>query len=520
MNDVVTPDADDTAVEEDPLVGQVLDGRYRLEHVLGEGGMGLVYLARHVALGRPLAVKLLRADVSRDIGAVERFLREAQAASAIDNEHIIDIVDFGELSDGSAYYAMELLDGLTLTEALDTEAPFSFDRIVRIASQICEAVGAAHAAGIVHRDLKPDNVHLVTHGGNTDFVKVLDFGIAKVDHATSHLTRVGQVFGTPHYMSPEQCAGAAVDLRADVYATGVILYEMITGVVPFDADNLAGVLSKHLFDEPVPPSAYRPDVPADLERVVLCCLRKLPIERYQSMSELDRDLRSCALPSPSVAPEPLVIGSSVAPRDVVKQVDPASAPRSDRAPRRRTVAPLGMLLSAVVLVASFTSFRELGAGIEAFVLEHDDGGPASARAVTMPPSSHAASRMHGATATEAVTIVSTPIGAQVWHGETVLGHTPIDVPRPTDSDAIELEVRFPGRRSERLVVSRSGGPTAQFVALDTAPAPTPARPGDGRAAKSGGRARGARQSEVRRASEVIDPWAERHDRRRQHRGRR
>jgi len=276
----------------DALIGQVLDGRYQIEKILGEGGMGLVYKARHVTLGKPLAIKVLRAEVSKDQEIVQRFRQEAQSATAIGNHHIIDISDFGVLPDGSTYFVMEFLDGISLTRAIEPNQPLKSARTIHIAKQLCRALGAAHEIGIVHRDLKPDNIYLISRGGDKDFVKVLDFGIAKVGGQKSKLTQVGQVFGTPHYMSPEQCAGTAVDKRTDIYALGVIMYEMTSSRVPFDADNLMGILTKHLYEEPVMPHELPPpvDVPPALEAVIMKCLAKKADLRYQTMQEVLADL--------------------------------------------------------------------------------------------------------------------------------------------------------------------------------------------------------------------------------------
>jgi serine/threonine protein kinase len=283
--------------KEDPLIGVVLDGRYRIERMLGEGGMGVVYRATHAVIGKPLAIKVLRAEVSKDADVVARFKQEAQSATAIGNEHIIDITDFGALPDRSTYFVMEFLDGVSLTAALEQSRPIAAARTIDIGKQLCEALGAAHERGIVHRDLKPDNIYLIKRHGSTDFVKVLDFGIAKVGGATSKLTKAGQVFGTPHYMSPEQAAGSSVDHRTDIYALGVILYEMASGRVPFDADNLMGILTKHLYENPIPVRELPPptDVSPGLEAIIMKCLAKQPGERFADAAALRAALR--AVPS-------------------------------------------------------------------------------------------------------------------------------------------------------------------------------------------------------------------------------
>ncbi len=278
----------------DPNIGQVFGGKYLIERQLGEGGMGIVYLARHKAIGKRFAIKLLHGDAVKDPEVVERFKVEAQAASSIGSEHIIDITDFSEAVDGSTYFVMEFLDGRPLSKLFEELKRVPTNRLGRIAKQIALGLGAAHQAGIVHRDLKPDNIFLCKRsGGETDFVKILDFGIAKVGQSANKLTKAGAIFGTPHYMSPEQASGSPVDHRTDIYAIGVILYEGAVGRVPFDADNFMGILTQHMYKAPVPPRALPecpPDLPPGLEVIIMRCLRKKPEERYATMEELADDL--------------------------------------------------------------------------------------------------------------------------------------------------------------------------------------------------------------------------------------
>jgi eukaryotic-like serine/threonine-protein kinase len=301
----------------DALVGHVVDGRYEVIGVVGEGGMGRVYEVRHAALERTFAMKVLRRELAREEDLAERFIREAKATASIKHPNVVQITDFGRLPDGLPYFVMELLVGQTLAEIIKAHGPLPASRAIRIIRKVAGAVGAAHEAGVVHRDLKPENVFLVDGGRSVGVsgadVRVVDFGAAKIV-GSSRMTRSGVVFGTPHYMSPEQASGQSVDRRSDIYALGVIMYEMFTGRVPFEADTYMGVLTQHMFVQPERPSHVH-DAARDLgaiEDITLACLSKKPEDRFESMSALvdaiDGATRARADAAPdsstSVAPPP------------------------------------------------------------------------------------------------------------------------------------------------------------------------------------------------------------------------
>jgi serine/threonine-protein kinase len=282
----------------DSLIGKELAGRYKIDRKLGEGGMGSVYVATHTTLEKMVAVKILHGEYARKPDLIERFLQEAKAASKIRHENVIDITDFGTTEDGLVFFCMELLAGEDLHELLTRAKiegqPLPWSRAAPIFLQVCAALHAAHQAGVIHRDLKPENIFLIDWLGNPEFVKLLDFGIAKMTSVEGSedgrkLTKTGMLFGTPEYMSPEQARGDKPDARVDVYAMGCILYQLIAGDTPFSGDSFMAVLSQHLTAEPpvvTPEQLARVDAPAGLAGVVARTLVKDRDARYQTIKEL------------------------------------------------------------------------------------------------------------------------------------------------------------------------------------------------------------------------------------------
>jgi len=306
-----SPSASHVTPMKDPLIGQTLAGRYHIERKLGEGGMGAVYLATHNILEKQVALKVLHGEFARKPDLVERFMQEAKAASRIRHENVIDISDFGSTPEGLVFFAMELLSGHDLHDEI-TRARLSgkllpWSRSKRIFLQICGALSAAHRRGIIHRDLKPENVYLVEFLGEADFVKLLDFGIAKmteVEAGDRKLTRTGMLFGTPEYMSPEQARGDHVDHRVDIYSMGCILFQLVTGTVPFEAANFMGVLTMHLTEPAptVPPEVFdRIGAPRELAGVIAQALEKDRAQRFQTIDELANAVRVACGEAP-VAP--------------------------------------------------------------------------------------------------------------------------------------------------------------------------------------------------------------------------
>ncbi len=289
-------------------------GSYRLIRQIGSGGMGRVFIAEHTKLGRQVALKILRTEHTGNIEAVQRFFAEARAVNRINHENIIEVSDFIENPHGHCFYVMELLKGVDLRTLQQREGALPLQRAVAIAIQVCRGLGAAHHAGIVHRDLKPDNIFLVEREGRKDFVKLLDFGVAKLmnaklDEALSYTTSAGIAVGTPEYMSPEQALGDSVDHLADVYATGVILFEMISGQRPFHANSAREVMVKHMTAQPPRVSKVRTypySIPVALDQLILHCLKKDPHSRPLSIGEVEDRLQRIALRLQQEAVAPMV----------------------------------------------------------------------------------------------------------------------------------------------------------------------------------------------------------------------
>jgi serine/threonine-protein kinase len=387
---------------DDPLIGLVLSDRYRIVRKLGEGGMGAVYQAEHALIEKRLALKVLFPELTRRTDLVARFLQEAKAASRIGHENVVDISDFGQSPEGLVYVAMEYLDGHDLGYLLKAKGPQAWTRARPILMQIAKALRAAHEHGIIHRDLKPENVFLIQREGRPDFVKVLDFGIAKSvnqDGDAPRLTQAGMIFGTPEYMSPEHAQGQTPDHRVDVYALGCLMYHLLTGDVPFRAENFMGILTKHMLEPVVPPRQRNPKmaIPADVEAVCLRALEKDRDKRWQDMDQFYRALGTAGgepfetsgvyTPSPDVRfpvlaqPNPRAREgrTELAPPVTLPTSSPAGATFDDERPVVRKAA--GLKLGVVVVAMAIATLIV----VLAFRNSAKEAGTVALPAVAAPP---------------------------------------------------------------------------------------------------------------------------------------
>jgi tRNA A-37 threonylcarbamoyl transferase component Bud32 len=392
-------------------LGQTV-GNYRVVAKIGEGAMGVVYLAEHPVIGRREALKVIHPQHARNPEVVARFVNEATAINRIGHEHIVEVTDFGRTPGGDFYFTMEYLEGEALSELIARDAPFELARALGIAAQIADALGASHDHGVIHRDLKPDNVFLVTRGENASFVKVLDFGLAKLvnrDGAAPHETRRGLVMGTPYYMSPEQCEGRLeIDARADIYSLGVLLFEMITGHVPFGGEAYGEVLAKQLTMRPPAARSFVPDLPEAIDGILDLALAKRPAERFTSMQAFRRALFE---PAQHVARRQTLamvapLKSSARPRHVdATALD--RVPRSYGGPRR-----LALVAAAAAAAMALGAGLTYGRAVRKTAL----GAPAAPER------------------TVSISFKSEPEGATVRAGDgKVVGRTPFSIQaRPSD----------------------------------------------------------------------------------------
>ena len=351
------------------LVGIVLDGRYRLDAVLGEGGMGAVFRAHHLAMDRKVAVKLLKPHLTQDEAALQRFAREARATLRVDSPHAVKVLDFGITPQRDYYMVLEYLDGRTVQRELDVDGPFAPARVLHIAKQAAKALGAAHASGLVHRDVKPDNLLLLKQGDDPDFTKVLDFGVAKLMEGAARstksqlsITQTGTVFGTPEFMSPEQACGQTLDGRSDVYSLAATMFAMLTGRGMYPAQTAIEWLTSHVR---VPPPHLADGLPelaplAELDALLQRCLAKRREDRPASADALVAELEALEAGKPLPAPVPValadtaahqrVIVSSFSPSAFVSPLAPTGEATPIAPPKRHATGALVIAAAGVLVV--------------------------------------------------------------------------------------------------------------------------------------------------------------------------
>ena len=433
------------------LVGRQI-GNYKVTKQVGEGGMGAVYLGEHPMIGKKVAIKVLHDELAQKEDIVSRFFNEAKAVNDIGHENIVDVVDFGEMKDDAGnrvvYFIMEFLEGDSLNDRMK-KGGVNQAQAIRIITQCASALQASHGKGIVHRDLKPDNIYLIKRGSDDLFVKLLDFGIAKLtgDGANSNKTRAGSVLGTPAYMSPEQCDGRGnIDSRSDIYSLGMVLYEMLTGRVAFTGEGFGEILVAQITLPPTPLRQHNPNVPAELEEIVLRCLIKDRNARFQTMDEFRVALENLGLGAPrpvtslnkiiDEAPPVQSGGQQVRqPTTLSGAAGEAASPNTGPFVKPAgSKAPLWIGLAVLALGGSAGGF---------FVLNKKEAPPPPPLAVVAPKIEEVN-----------VTIDSTPAGAKVQRaGMGVIGQTPLKLTLKKGETPFEVIMALDGYKNVTRAVT-------------------------------------------------------------------
>jgi len=475
----------------DELVGREIDGRFEVLRLLGQGGMGAVYEARQKSIDRLVALKILKRELMQDATVVKRFLLEAKAASRLSNVHTITIHDYGKTHDGLLYIAMELLKGQSLRERLTERKRLSVDEALALLDQVAESLVEAHSQGIVHRDLKPENIFLATTPEGDDLVKVLDFGIARAQSlaGATHMTNTGSIVGTPAYLSPEVIIGQKADERADVYALGIVLYELLTGQVPYRAETPMQVLMLHVNAEPTPVEAIVPAVriPRALHRFLWRCLAKDRNERPRDAREFRAQLKKAGASAATDVEDALAplhttaegfrvnreaLAMITTKRQAVMAPPPRPSGLTDElealAPRPRLLPWLlagGLVLLSLTAALAFSLGRARPELSAAPPVATNASAPAPTPAEATAPATAPAPTPAAATAPAPVaappsapaevtlTVVSTPSGASVLRGGAEVGSTPWMTRLPRSTEAVTLTLRRPGFEDAALVLT-------------------------------------------------------------------
>jgi tRNA A-37 threonylcarbamoyl transferase component Bud32 len=528
-------------------IGQVI-GNYKITAKLGEGGMGVVYLGEHPVIGKKVAMKAIHPELARNPEVVSRFVMEAKAVNQIGHEHIVDIGDFGNTAAGDFYFIMEYLQGESLADRLKREVVLSQKRALAIAAQVADALGASHDQGIIHRDLKPENIFLITRRGNPDFVKVLDFGLAKltqVEEKVNHKTRAGSVMGTPYYMSPEQGEGKVqIDHRADVYSLGIMLFEMLTGKVPFGGEGYGEIIVKHITHQAPSARKINPSISAAIEMVLFQALAKDREDRFQTMHEfrdalLDPEGYLAGAPSVGLPAELTGVTRLAAPmarREMTfdSTADFASRPGSgqgqgivkdDRAtPLPSTfrhgvgqVVPLHEAPTLAPKSGQRVVLTIMGgvalAGLVIVMIGRSKREPrrTNAAAETLPARATAKSATHPPVR---INFTSDPDGAMVFRGQdgSAMGTTPLSIEVPYSDASVQFILRKPGFEDKAMFIVPNL-PAPMFASLKPiakAPPPIAAPPPAGaqrRVASSAGARKAAAAAAAAAAAEKANQAA-------------
>ncbi len=462
-------------------------GNYEIKEKLGEGGMGAVYMGEHPLIGKRVAIKVLLDELVANEALVTRFFHEAKAANDIRHQNIVDIVDFGKLDKPGGghivYLIMELLEGQSLAGRLDTKR-LTFDEVRHVLQQCCSGLAASHAKGIIHRDLKPDNLFLVQRGGDENFVKILDFGIAKLTatSSTQSKTRTGTLIGTPAYMSPEQCAGRSnIDARSDIYALGIVMYEMLTGHVPFKGEGFGDIVVAQLTETAKKPSELRKEIPPELDAIVMKAIEKEPDARFQSMEEFRVALKDPAKFAESPSAVAQLGAVMAAPTAAVPAVEDKSGPRAAvqsqpeavtliASKKKKDTTLSGAASESAVREAASPSragggrrglvFGGIGvvaavAAVLAIVKFGGASSPPPAPAMVAPaPKPVAAVAAPKPPEQVVVALKSDPPGAQVVRTDGVIvGMTPVEMKLDKGAPPLDVQLNLDGYRSEKRTIT-------------------------------------------------------------------